>query len=109
MENEKTKKAWWPTSKRGKNALLLLVICFCLIGFIPMIPTISDIRIIRIITSFIPFLLFVVLSIMGLIYSGKAFFKHKDRAILLLIAFILYCLLCALILIFIIGEFLFPH
>ncbi|MDD5342501.1 MAG: hypothetical protein PHH01_00745 [Patescibacteria group bacterium] len=106
--NTQPKRKWLPQTKEGKKALIFgtLTIVWGLL-FISLAGFVS--RLFRMPGGFLSVLVEIMLFIFGLYYSLKAIFKIKERAILNLIIFILFCVVGGFWLLFAIGEILFPH
>ena len=113
MENpinlEKPKRKWLPQTKEGKKALIFGVIAIAWgLLFIPLVSLFR--RFIHIpVAGSSGLLAEIVLFIFGLYYSIKTIFKIKERAILNIIVFILFCLVGGFWVIFALGEVLVPH
>lgn len=105
----KPKRKWLPQSKDGKKAL-----GFCLAAIIwglllPFIPKIGRLIIGAAGSGLITLSIEVILVILGLIFSIKAIFKEKDRSVLNIIVFVLFCIVGGFWLLFAIGEIVSPH
>ncbi len=110
---QKVKRPWLPKSREGKKALIfsaLAVVWGILMPIIPFPRWMRDSWGWQIAFGGPPrILLLLVLLIFGFRYLHKAIFKIKDRAILVMILFLLFCLVAAFWIMFFIGEIVSPH
>jgi len=105
----KPKRNWLPTTKDGKTAVALCLAAIIWGLLLPFIPKISR-GIIRAAGSgLITMSIEVILVILGLIFSIKAIFKVKERAILSILIFVIFCVIGGFWLMFAIGEIVSPH
>lgn len=113
QQPKKIKRPWFPKSKEGKKALILSALAVAWGILLPMIPYPQ--QWISVVWAEILFgglsrvLLLFVLLIIGFRYLHKAIFKIKDRAISVMIMFVLFCLIAAFWIMFALGEIFFPH
>ena len=113
MENpinlEKPKRKWLPQTKEGKKALIFgtITIAWGLL-FIPLNEFFR--RFVHVpVAGSSGLWLEIVLFIFALYYGIKVIFRIKERAILNIIIFILFCLVGGFWLLFAFGEVIFPH
>jgi len=108
---QKPKKPWLPKSREGKRATVFSALAILWGILLPAIPSPEWMRggLAGGINGLARVLILVVLLVLSFIYLHKAIFKIKDRAILVLILFCLFCLIAAFWLLFFIGEFVYPH
>jgi len=112
MENptnlEKPERKWLPQTKEGKRALIFGVIT--IVWGLLFISLSNLIHLFRIPLGGSIFLLAeIVLFIFALYYSIKAIFKIKERNILNIIIFILFCIVGGFWVLFVLGEIIVPH
>ena len=113
QQTQKQKRPWLPQSREGKRATVFSALAVLWGIFMPIVPFPE--WMINLWWAHVLFggppriLLLLVILILGTLYLYKAVFKVKDRAILVLIFFVLFCLVAAFWVFFIIGEFAFPH
>lgn len=105
---EKPNRKWLPQTKEGKRALIFGIITIVW-GLLFISLASLTARLFRIPGGFFSVLLEIVFFIFGLYYSIKAIFKIKERNILNLIIFVLFCLVGGFWMVFALAEIIFPH
>ena len=112
QQPQKLKRPWLPKSREGKKALIFSALTVAWGILFPIIPfprcmigkcwTVAFGGLSRVLLLF-------VLLIFGFRYLYKTIFKIKDRAISVMILFVLFCLIAAFWIMFAIGEIFYPH
>lgn len=110
-KQEKQKRPWLPKSKDGKRAVIFSALAIVWGILMPLIPSPEWMRggLAGGINGLSRVLVLFVLLVLGFYYQRKAVFKIKDRSLLVLILFGLFCLVAGFWLMFAIGEVIYPH
>jgi len=107
------KRPWLPKSWEGKRAVIFsasAILWGILLPFIPFPEWIINFWWTQAFFGGPPrILILFVLLILGFYYQRQAVFKIKDRTILVMVLFVIFCLIAAFWILFIIGEFVFSH
>jgi hypothetical protein len=103
------KRQWFPLSKDGKAALW-----FCLLAIIwgvsmPFIPQAAQGGVSGTISGFITVSIALTLTIIGLIYSIRAIFRSKEKAVVTKLLFVVFCIVTGFWVLFALGEVLVSH
>ena len=100
------KRKWVPTTRDGKKAL-----AFCLAAIVwgilmPLIPFPESLRgdTAGAISGGVVIGIEILLAILGLLFSIRAIFKAKDRSVLSIAVFIMFCIVVGFWLFFAIGN-----
>jgi hypothetical protein len=103
MDNLTKKRKWLPQTKTAKWAVgfaLATIILGLLLPSLTSLPFIGGREAV---------IMEIVLTIVSLILSIKAIFGKKDHSILIIIAFIIFCVVGGFWLLFALGEIISPH
>ena len=103
MDNIPKKRNWLPQTITAKWAVGFALVTIVLGVLLPTLTSVPGVVGFRGVTMEI------ILTIVSLVLSIKAIFREKDRSILTLVIFILFCLVGGFWLLFVLGEVIVPH